>query len=50
MIKKLKEITLYLKNEKNQTRFWTIYLTKDKDKSNIIYYIQILHIGILNIF
>ncbi len=41
MIKKLKEITLYLKNEKNQTRFWTIYLTKDKDKNKEepIYYI-----------
>ena len=33
MVKKLKEITLYLKNEKNQVRFWTIYLIKNKEKN-----------------
>ncbi len=36
MIKKIKEVTYYLKNDKNQTRFWTIYLTKDI-KENIYY-------------
>ena len=40
MVKKIKEVTLYLKDEKGRVRFWTIYLTKGENKDiKDIYYI-----------
>ncbi len=38
MLKKIKNITLYLKDENERVRFWSIYLTKDEKGE--IYYIH----------